>query len=151
VLELLRSAHCAFLVVAAPVPGSLDEAGYFVERLADGGMRPAAVVVNRRHPAPLRLPRGAAATANRLSRSDGTGDKRTDVERGAVAAVIASYAREEPRRAAEAAAMVGFAERHPEMPLLAVPELPGDVQDVAGLRRIASHLFRDEEGTAETR
>jgi len=134
VLELLRSPACAFVVVTSPGRASLDEAGFFVERLTAKGMRPAAVVVNRWHPEAKPLPAGAGGAAERLAAGPSP-------EERSAAALLAARLRDEPRRAAEANGMAAFASRHPAMPLLAVPDLPGDVHDTAGLRRLAAHLF----------
>jgi anion-transporting ArsA/GET3 family ATPase len=134
VLQLLRSSECAFVVVTAPAEGSLEEAGYFVQRLTAAGMRPAAVVVNRWHAESRPLPATAEDALRRLSNGDSP-------ERRAVGAALKDMVAGEPRRAAEARALSTFASAHPGLPLLPVPELPGDVHDTAGLRRVGSHLF----------
>jgi anion-transporting ArsA/GET3 family ATPase len=133
VLELLRSPRCAFVVVTAPNTSSLDEAAFFVERLDQGGMRPAAVVVNRWQPEQPSMPPGAGEAADELSEGS--------AERRAAGAVLRAALRREPRIAAEASALARFADARAEIPLVGVPELAGDVHDVAGLRRIASFLF----------
>jgi anion-transporting ArsA/GET3 family ATPase len=133
VLELLSSSDCAFVVVTVPTDLSLEESGYFVERLSDKGMRPAAVVANRWHPEPEgSLPSNAPEVAAQLARGG--------VDERAVAAIVADRIRREPQIAAERAAMASFAARH-RVPIVAVPELAGDVHDVKGLRRVASELF----------
>jgi anion-transporting ArsA/GET3 family ATPase len=138
VLQLLRSPECAFVVVTAPAEASLEEAGYFVQRLTAAGMRPAAVVVNRWHAERRPLPAKAEVAMRRLSDSDSP-------ERRAVGAALEGMVAGEPRRAAEARALARFASSHPGLPLLAVPELPGDVHDTAGLRRLGSYLFESPE------
>jgi anion-transporting ArsA/GET3 family ATPase len=136
VLELLRSDECEFVIVTAPNPASLEEAGYFVERLAIGGMRAAAVVVNRFvTPSPPLGPEADAAV--RTLTEEGT-----DLGRVA-AAVIQDRARRAPRTWAESTAVTEFARAHPGITLVAVPELPVDVHDVPALRGVAVHLFRD--------
>ena len=140
-MALLRSPACAFVVVTAPAEGSLEEAGSFLDRLSASGLRSAAVVVNRWH-AGNRFPaRRAAGAAGRLARGD--------LERRTAAAVIRQRVREQPRRAAETQALAGFVGTHPGIPVFAVPDLPGDVQDVAGLRGIAAHLFGAEDRAVE--
>jgi anion-transporting ArsA/GET3 family ATPase len=133
VLALMQSEDCEFVVVAAPTEASLDEAGYFVTRLSDGGMRAAAVVVNRWHPVKTRLPEGSADAARRLL--DGSSDEQT------LGVALGECLLDERRAAAEAESVTRFASVHPVTPLVAVPELDGDVHDVPGLRAIASHLF----------
>jgi anion-transporting ArsA/GET3 family ATPase len=135
VLELLRSHDCAFLVVTAPTATSLEEAGYFTERLLASDMRLASVVVNRWHRVSGSLPNAAAAAADRLG--GGTAPER------AAAEVLAVRLGQEPRRAAEARSLAEFTAAHPAIPLSVIPELAGDVHDVGGLRRLASHLFGD--------
>jgi anion-transporting ArsA/GET3 family ATPase len=138
VLELLRSPECAFVIVTAPATGSLEEAGYFLDRLEAASMRCAAVAVNRWDPSGEPLPATARGAAELLALGD--------PERRAASAVLRARLEREPRLAAESAAMARFARARPAVPLVAVPELAGDLHDVAGLRRIAAHLFSEEGG-----
>ncbi len=134
VMELMASPACAFVVVAAPTPPSLSEAGAFVDRLDAGGMRTAAVILNRWHPqAQAEPPPDARRAAAKLGRGDA-------VDR-AVAAVLRFGARDAALRALEANDIGRFTEAYPRVDVAAAPELPGDVHDVSGLRRIAEHLF----------
>jgi anion-transporting ArsA/GET3 family ATPase len=133
VLDLLSSSDCAFVVVTVPTDLSLREAGYFVERLAENGMHPAAVVANRLHQEPAwELPPTAWETVAILARGGR--------EERAVAAVLTDRFRLEPQIAEEREAMASFAGRH-NVPTVAVPDLAGDVHDVTGLHRVASELF----------
>jgi anion-transporting ArsA/GET3 family ATPase len=138
VLALLRSERCAFVVVTAPTTASLEEAAFFVDRLTENGMRPAAVVVNRWHRDLPSLPQEAGRVAEDLAAGSG--------EQRAAGAVLAAAVRRHPRVAAEGAAVATFIEGHPRIPLLGIPELAGDVHDVPGLRRVAGHLFGDGVG-----
>jgi anion-transporting ArsA/GET3 family ATPase len=133
VLELLRSPECAFLIVTTPTTVSLEEAGYFVERLGQAGMHPLSAVANRWHPEADTLPRLAQEAAERLSSGDAA-------ER-ATAAVLADRLRRERQHRSEAAAMNAFAERYGAIPITPIPELAEDVHDVPGLRRVGAHLF----------
>lgn len=132
-VRLLASSQCAFLVVTAPGPRSLDEAAFFVRRLDWGGMRLAAVVANRSHPHALPLPSGAAKAAGRLL--EGSPEDR------AAGAVLSHALAEEPRRRAETESIAAFSAAHPAVSIVAVPELGGDVHDVPGLERVAAELF----------
>ncbi|MGH2556782.1 MAG: ArsA-related P-loop ATPase, partial [Actinomycetota bacterium] len=132
VLDLLRSPECAFLVVTTPTAVSLEEAGYFVERLGQAGMHAEAVVVNRWHPEADSLPAQMAGAAETLSSG-------SPAER-ATAAVLADRLRREPQRRSEAEAIRSFAERHGGIPIMPIPELAEDVHDVPGLRRVGVHL-----------
>jgi anion-transporting ArsA/GET3 family ATPase len=134
VLDLLRSPQCAFVVITAPTPGSLEEAGYFIERLRSGGMRAQAVVANRWHVDGLVLPEEVSSAIATLEVGD--------AQARSVAAMLLDQLRREPRRAAEADAMASFARAHPRVPIVPVPELSGDIHDVAGLRRVAAYFSR---------
>lgn len=133
VLELLRSPECAFLVVTTPTAVSLEEAGYFVERLGQAGMHAEAVVANRWHPESDSLSPKMADAAEKLASGDAA-DR-------AAAAVLVDRLRREPQRRSEAEAMHSFAERHGGIPIVPIPELAEDVHDVPGLRRVGGHLF----------
>jgi len=133
VVELLRSDGCAFLVVTAPAGPSLEEAGFFLDRLAQGGMRAGPVVVNRWRPAGVILPGRAARASSKLA---GGG-----LEDRAAAAVLDCRLRRAPAETEAAEAMAGFAAGHPDVSLVAVPDLSGPVLDVPGLRRVGAHLF----------
>ena len=132
VLELMRSPDCAFVVVTAPTPASLAEAGFFVERLRTGEMRAQAVVANRWHPTLEVLPEETEEIAGELA--NGT------IEQRAVAAILNDRMWREPRDLAEGEAMAEFAQAHTGVPIVPVPELAGDIHDVAGLRRLAAYL-----------
>jgi anion-transporting ArsA/GET3 family ATPase len=139
VLELLRSPQSVFVVVTAPAEPSLEEAGFFVQRLTEGKMQPGVVVVNRWSglaPAPSLLgdPGQVEAAIGRLSEGS--------VEQRAVAAVLSHRVETEPRSVVETEAVGSFAEDHPDVPLVLARDLGDDVHDVAGLRRVAQELFR---------
>ena len=133
VRALLRSPRCAFVVVTAPTSSSLDEAAFFVDRLTENEMRPAAIVVNRWHPDLPSLPPKTVRVVEELD----AGNR----EQRAAAAVLAAGIRRRPGLAAEAAVVASFIDEHPSIPLVGVPELAGDIHDVPGLRRVAVHLF----------
>jgi anion-transporting ArsA/GET3 family ATPase len=137
VMDLLASDECAFVIVASPSEGSLAEADAFVERLTGGGMHPAAVVLNRFTAA------GPPAGIQSLAQDPGATAR---MEAGgppdrASAAVVRLGIRAETARRAGLAAIEGFASRHPDVPIVTVPDLGPDVHDVAGLRRVAGRLF----------
>jgi hypothetical protein len=121
-------------VITSPTPGSLDEAGYFIERLRSGGMRAQAVVANRWHVDGPPLPDEVGPTIDTLEAGD--------AEERAVAAMLRDELRREPRQAAESEAMASFARAHVGVPIVPVPELSGDIHDVPGLRRVAAYLTR---------
>jgi anion-transporting ArsA/GET3 family ATPase len=143
VLALLRSDRCAFVVVAAPSSASLEEAGYFIARLSESDMRPAAVVVNRWHGDEPEAPPGLRPVVGRLEEGE--------AEQRAVAAVFAAALREEPRRNAERQAVARFVRDQKDIAVITVPELDGDVHDVEGLRRVARLLFDPERSEGSVR
>jgi anion-transporting ArsA/GET3 family ATPase len=134
VLDLLRSPQCAFVVITAPTPASLEEAGYFIDRLRSGGMRAQAVVANRWHIDGPALPEETGPAIAVLEGGD--------AKERAVAAMLLDQLRREPREAAEGDAMASFARAHSGVPIVPVPDLSGDIHDVAGLRQVAAYLGR---------
>jgi len=133
VAELLRGPECAFVMVGAPTAVSLQETGAFLDRLAELEMRAAAVVVNRLHAGTPALPAGLEAPIERLGSND--------PEARALAAALRCAVRERSRQEAETKLVAGFETDRPGIALVTVPELEVDVHDVAGLRRVARHLF----------
>jgi anion-transporting ArsA/GET3 family ATPase len=133
VQDLLRSPECAFVVVASPATTSLEESTYFVSRLREARMRAAAVITNRWHGHRPPIPTWAPEAADRLV---GGGP-----EERAAAAILRDALTRWPRYGDEERALLAFADRTRGIPILTVPELAGDVQDVRGLRKVAAHLF----------
>ena len=137
VYRLLQQPDAAFVVVSAPEPPALREAGYFLRRLARDGMPTAGVVINRVTFAPPGA-LGAVPATQLAAAADGL-DHTDDTER-AVAALLelALDAREVAtrQRQAIAAALRGL---NPAQ-LVRVPLAESDVHDVDGLRWIAARL-----------
>jgi hypothetical protein len=96
-------------------------------------MQPAAVVANRWHRERALDPSGAQSAVEELVRGS--------PQQRAVAAVLQDRIRREAGRAAEDAAMARFALARPGIPIASVPDLPGDVHDLSGLRGLARELF----------
>jgi anion-transporting ArsA/GET3 family ATPase len=143
VLRLLSSPECRFVIVTVPTPASLEEAAFFVDRLQERDMHLAAVVANRwSGGAPFEAPARVHEVLDRLREEDGDGEL--------LAAMIEDRLGQEPLRAARAAAMAEFGRLNPTVPILAVRDLPGDVHDVAGLRRVETELFAPRPETAES-
>jgi anion-transporting ArsA/GET3 family ATPase len=130
---LLQADGTAFLVVAAPEPDALREAAYFVERLGEERMPLAGLVVNRATPAPegsLSADEAMTAAA-RLQKDD----------RGSLTAgLLRLHADRARMRERETVLRERFAAAHPQVPTAVVPALPGDVHDLAGLRRVGELL-----------
>lgn len=134
--QLLQDPGTAFVVVAAPDPDAMREAGFFVRRLASDGMPLAGLVLNRTHPLPDgpagRLgPEEAERAAETLA---GTG------EHPVAEAALRLHAERARRRGRELLLRDRFLTGHPGVRVSEVPALAGDVHDLTELRRIGDHL-----------
>jgi anion-transporting ArsA/GET3 family ATPase len=116
---LLRGGDAAFVLVAAPAPGALEEAVYFHRRLREKGMPFVAFVVNRVHLDPAREVRARNKARVALAPPLAEKLKRTLREQQVLAAV-------------ERRALARLEVDAHETPLL-VPELESDVHDLRGL------------------
>jgi anion-transporting ArsA/GET3 family ATPase len=133
VLRELRDPSTRFVVVASPEAEPLEEAAFFAARLTETGMPLGAIVANRCHAGPARLPDRADGVIQRLEA--GTAEDR------AVAAAVRTRLAWQVVEAREESALGAFDEAHPGVPLIRVPELEGDIHDVPGLRRLGETLF----------
>jgi anion-transporting ArsA/GET3 family ATPase len=131
--ELLQADGTAFLVVAAPEPDALREAAYFVERLADDDMPLMGLIVNRASPEPRGIVSAdeAMAAAARLRQRD---------PESLTAGLLRLHADQSRIVEREERLRARFAAAHPQVPTAVVPALPGDVHDLAGLRRVGELL-----------
>ena len=135
--ELLRSSGTSFLVVAAPEPDALREASYFVERLAGESMPLAGLVANRTHPVLAQLSAAEAlAAAESLVKSETSAPL--------AEAVLRLHADRVVLADRENRLLSRFTLAHPEVPLVRVPALAGDVHDLDGLRDIGVKLAKSE-------
>jgi anion-transporting ArsA/GET3 family ATPase len=135
--ELLRSSGTSFLVVAAPEPDALREASYFVERLAGESMPLAGLVANRTHPVLAQLSASEAlAAAESLVKSETAAPL--------AEAVLRLHADRVVLADRENRLLARFTLAHPEVPLVRVPALAGDVHDLDGLRDIGVKLANGE-------
>jgi anion-transporting ArsA/GET3 family ATPase len=123
---LLEDPGTMFLIVTAPRHDPAEEAIFFHRKLVDASMPFGGLVVNRLHAAPGpngRLPDGLDAH---------------------LAARVETAAHEiEALAEREAATVERLRSRLGDPPMVLVPELDGDVHDVAGLARVREHLFAD--------
>jgi anion-transporting ArsA/GET3 family ATPase len=128
--SLLRDEATSFVIVTSPEPEPAHEAAFFDTRLREAGMRLGALVVNRVHETGLNGLRSEQARkllAKRLERdlADRLAQSVAELE------VLAERDRESVQLLAKA-----IGERDPVL----VPELEGEVQDLAGLGRVAGYL-----------
>ncbi len=131
--SLLQTDGTAFLVVAAPETDALREAAYFVERLSEDRMPLAGLIVNRANPAPESAlsAEAALAAAGRLRESE---------PESLTAGLLRLHADQVRSVERERGLRERFATAHPQVATAVVPALPGDVHDLAGLRRIGALL-----------
>jgi anion-transporting ArsA/GET3 family ATPase len=165
--QLLQAEGTAFLVVAAPERDALREAAYFVDRLETDRMPLAGLVLNRVHRtgAPQLTAERALAAAETLESSDNDADHAEDGEAVNGEAVNGEAGNGEaggvghPLEAEVLAAGLlrlhadrvrtitherrmrdRFVSIYPDVPVVEVAALPGDVHDLDGLREIGDRL-----------
>jgi anion-transporting ArsA/GET3 family ATPase len=131
VAELLRSPETAFAIVTSPEPEPALEASYLAARLDEAGMARGGLVVNRVHREGLHG-HSVEQVAELL---EGELGERLGAR---VAANLADFDVLARRDAATVKRLSG--ELHEPAPVV-VPYLDEDIQDLAGLARIAGHLL----------
>ena len=131
--ELLRAPGTAFVVIASPEPDALREAAYFVDRLSTEKMPLAGLVLNRTHPVLAELPATSALAAAESLTQNGTAPLASAVLR--LHADRVAVAERERRMLAR------FTGAHPQVPVMAVPALATDVNDLDGLREMGRRLL----------
>jgi anion-transporting ArsA/GET3 family ATPase len=129
--ELLRDPATAFLLVTSPEPEQTRETIFFAEQLASAGMGRAAVIVNRVHRDGLA---GHSAQEVQALLASELGER--------LAARVANNLADFDVLVSRDRACVERLERtlDDSEPIL-IPHLDEDVHDLAGLDRIAAHLF----------
>ncbi|MER5862087.1 ArsA family ATPase [Kitasatospora sp. NPDC002040] len=138
--QLLKAPGTAFLVVAAPERDALREAAYFVDRLAADEMPLAGLVLNRVHRtgAPQLTAERALAAAEALE-ENGSGSTTVEAET-LTAGLLRLHAERMQVLDRERLTRDRFVSVYPDVPIVEVPALPGDVHDLAGLRTIGERL-----------
>jgi anion-transporting ArsA/GET3 family ATPase len=131
--ELLKDPRTAFVVVAAPDPAALREAGYFIERLAEEGMPLAGLVINRVHHshAPGLSAERSIAAAEALEQKGGS---------ATAAGVLRLHADRMSIAARERRVIESFQSGLPDIAVAEIEAMASDVHDLAGLRRIGSEI-----------
>jgi anion-transporting ArsA/GET3 family ATPase len=131
--RILQDRETAFLVVAAPEPDAIREAGYFAGRLAEQQMPLHGLVLNRVHAnaVPELSAQRSLAAATELD-LDGSSPLTADALR--IHAALA----EQVNRETEVAAR--FTTEHPGVAVVPVAAQPADVHDLDGLRAIGTSL-----------
>lgn len=138
--QLLKAPGTAFLVVAAPERDALREAAYFVDRLAADRMPLAGLVLNRVHGsgAPQLTAERALAAAEALEEN---GSEHASPEAELLAAgLLRLHAERMQIMGRERRTRDRFVSVYPDVPIVEVAALPGDVHDLDGLRAIGDRL-----------
>ncbi|MER7670695.1 ArsA family ATPase [Kitasatospora sp. NPDC096128] len=138
--QLLKAPGTAFLVVAAPERDALREAAYFVDRLAADRMPLAGLVLNRVHStgAPQLTAERALAAAEALEEN---GSEHATPEAELLAAgLLRLHAERMQIMGRERRTRDRFVSVYPDVPIVEVAALPGDVHDLDGLRAIGGRL-----------
>ncbi len=128
--RVLQAPETAFLVVAAPEPDAIREAGYFAGRLATERMPLHGLVLNRVH----RVAAGALSADQSLA-----GAAALDGH-AAAADVLRIHAGLVQQVAREATVAARFTQEYPGVPVAPVAAQPADVHDLEGLRDIGASL-----------
>jgi anion-transporting ArsA/GET3 family ATPase len=129
VVHLLSDDDTAFVLVASPRRDTIEEAEFFVAKLAEAGIGVRALIVNRMHPT---FGGGlAAATGARAATLEGT-------DLGGLYRNLADFqlvaSREEEH-------LAGLAEAVTPAPVVRVPFLSTDVHDIDGLTELATYML----------
>lgn len=132
---LLRAPDTTFVLVTSPEREPIEEAVWFERRLREAGMRLGGAIVNRVHADAIDDDGALAGLPALLERDAGL----SPALARRVAAAFADEHALARRDAANVAALA--AELGPDVPLLRVPLLGGDVHDLPGLARLRRELL----------
>jgi anion-transporting ArsA/GET3 family ATPase len=137
VAQAFRGPEFAYVIVATPNPVALGEARFFSRRLAEGGMRGDAIVMNRVNPGSGERPSLAALEAALEARK---------VSLRLAQSVLAAADEEGRQGDLDRAALRRFGQelatlRGGAPPVLEVPVLAGEVHEFRTLRAIAERLL----------
>jgi len=132
VSELLRAPETEFAIITSPEPEPAREASYLAARLREAGMRRAGLIVNRVHTEGLhgRTPEQVIDLLE------------SDLGAPLAARVAANLADFDVLARRDAATVTKLSDELGESSPVLVPYLDEDIQDLAGLARIAGHLLR---------
>jgi anion-transporting ArsA/GET3 family ATPase len=144
--QLLTDAGTSFVLVAAPRRDSVEEAGYFADRLAEANQVVSALIMNRLHPdfraaagGRARMPASNALAAGK-EEVDGLGKAEAAEELTELRQNLADFqylADRERRYLSELESKI-------EGAIVRVPYLEQDVHDLPGLALVAAHLMGED-------
>lgn len=131
---LLQAPETAFVVVASPEQDAIREAMYFVERLTEEQMPLSGLVLNR-----VTVPQtDAIGEADAIAAAERLDDG--DDDHPLVGGLLRVHANRVRAEAHEARLRLRFEGAHPQVPIVSVPALAGDVHDLDGLRVIGDRM-----------
>jgi anion-transporting ArsA/GET3 family ATPase len=141
--QLLADPGTAFVLVAAPRRDSVDEAGFFADRLAKAHQPVAGLVINRLHPDFRAGEAGAGAEIDGGDTAGAAAGVPAEVDAAGAAAAIAELRRNLSDLQSVADRERGYIaalEARVEGTVVRVPYLEQDVHDLGGLALVAGYL-----------
>ena len=139
--RMLGQPGTEFVVVASPEPDAIREASFFVDRLTTEGMPLAGLVVNRvQHSAAAELSVERSLAGAQVLRARSQEVPVDGGDPALAAAVLSVHADRLAQAQRQRRIRDRFVVAHPEVGLVEVPALPGDVHDLAGLREVGGYL-----------
>jgi anion-transporting ArsA/GET3 family ATPase len=141
--QLLADPGTAFVLVAAPRRDSVDEAGFFADRLAKAHQPVAGLVINRLHPDFRAGEAGAGAEMDGGDTAGAAAGVPAEVDASGAAAAIAELRRNLSDLQSVADRERGYIaalEARVEGTVVRVPYLEQDVHDLGGLGLVAGYL-----------
>lgn len=144
--QLLNDAGTSFVLVAAPRRDSVEEAGYFADRLGQAGQGVSALIMNRLHP-DFRAVTDAPGGASPASGAASNGAETPGVE-GLTRAEASKVLAEQRQNLADFQYLADRERRYLteleskiDGAIVPVPYLEQDVHDLPGLALVAAHLM----------
>lgn len=141
VLRLFRSQECSFVTVCAPTEPSVEVAGFFSQQLSERGYPRGGTVINQVH-----LCGDSALDAQALL-SDKAQALSADLQDWTAASLVARLGAAHRRLRALSdgeRVLIDTVQTFSSGFLIEIPRLEGEVHDLQGLARIASHLFQGD-------
>jgi len=135
--KLLARRTTAFVLVTSPRADTVDEAGWFADKLNESGLAVEGLVVNRMHPSFTSTPEGSRTQPLPQAPEGSALEALVENLRG----YVAVNQREE-------AALAELVVQVAPSPVARVPLLDIDVTDTDGLGLVADHLFSSDSGGA---
>ena len=140
VRALLERPDTVFLLVTSPEREPIDEAVFFWRKLVERELPFGGIIVNRVHAAASMTCDEGVDSLRTAARAD---LEEAGVESDLADRIVDAFARHERLARRDGTNIGALASRLGTEPLLEVPHLDGEVNDLAGLDRLDEHLFSD--------